>query len=316
VGLARTLVTGAAGFAGGHLLERLPDSAAVVAWHRPGGREPAMGGKARWMPLDLLDRAAVALAISTETPRSAFHLAGAPNVETSWRNPTPHLRVNVLGTHHLLEALRQSGHPCRLVVVSSAQVYRPDHHALPEDAPLIPPSPYGLTKLAQDQLALRAAIDDGLDVVVARPFNHVGPRQTADFALSSFARQIARIEAGLAPATLHVGNLDAARDITDVRDVVRAYIALAERGRAGRAYNVCSGQAHRVGDLLDMLRSMATVRVAIDVHRERLRPNDTPVLLGDSSRIREELGWKPVIPIERTLRDMLEWWRTTVTSEP
>jgi GDP-4-dehydro-6-deoxy-D-mannose reductase len=176
----------------------------------------------------------------------------------------------------------------------------------------VPANPYGLSKLAADDLALRAAAEDGLDVIVARPFNHAGPRQSAEYVVSSFARQIARIEAGLAPPVIHVGNLDARRDLTDVRDVVAAYERMMDAAPIGRPYNICSGRAWRIADLLDELRQLSAVQVRIEVDEQRLRPADIPVIQGDATRIRTELGWTPRIKVEETLHDTLVWWREQV----
>jgi GDP-4-dehydro-6-deoxy-D-mannose reductase len=237
------LVTGGAGFAGGHALVRYAGGGRLVAWRRPRGSAARPIAGVEWQAVNLTDHDAVVRHIARLAPTVIVHLAGAPNVRTSWQNVVPHVRTNVLGTHHLLEAVRLAGHRCRVLVVSSAQVYQASEVPLDEHAPLVPSSPYGLTKLAQEQLALRSVIEDGLAVVVARPFNHAGPGQAADFALPSFARQIARIEAGLERPIIRAGNLDARRDMTDVRDVVDAYLLLAACGLPGEAYNVCSGRA-------------------------------------------------------------------------
>jgi GDP-4-dehydro-6-deoxy-D-mannose reductase len=183
------------------------------------------------------------------------------------------------------------------------------HEPLTEDSPLLPSNPYGLSKLAQDDLALRVHAEDGLDIVVARPFNHAGPRQSRAFAISSFARQIALAEAGAVAPEIEVGNLDARRDISDVRDVVEAYEHLMETATAGRPYNVASGRAYRVGDLLDELIRAARTPVRVLVDQARLRPNDIPVIVGDATRARTEVAWQPHIPIEQTLADTLDWWR-------
>ncbi len=304
-----TLVTGAAGFAGRFLLDRLSYSSAIAAWHRPGGRPGDPERRVTWQAVDITDRDGVTQAIEEIQPTRIFHLAGAPNVATSWANAVSHLKINALGTHHILEAIRRSGRPCRLVVVTSALVYHATDDPIREDAVLRPSNPYGLSKLAQDQLALRAAHDEHLDVVVARPFNHIGPRQEPGFAVSNFARQIARIEAGLAPPQLQVGNLEARRDITDVRDVVEAYERLMDRGVAGRAYNICSGRAWRMQDLLDELLHLSSSKIRVETDPTRLRPNDVPIVQGDATRIRSELGWMPRIRVEQTLQDTLEWWR-------
>jgi GDP-4-dehydro-6-deoxy-D-mannose reductase len=304
-----TLVTGATGFVGSHLLDRLADEAAVIAWHRPAGREPDASRHVDWRAVDLLNADDVRAALEDVMPSRIFHVAGAPDVAASFTNVVPHLKTNVLGTHHVLEAVRLASWPCRVLVVSSAHVYHLGDEPIDESAPLLPGTPYGLSKLAQDQLALRAATEDDLDVVIARPFNHVGPRQRPDFAVSSFARQIALIEAGRAKSPIRVGNLDVRRDITDVRDVVEAYHLLMHAAPRGRPYNISSGRAWKIGDLLEDLRQMARVPVATEVDEALLRPNDTPVVHGDATRIRAELGWVPRIPVEQTLADTLEWWR-------
>jgi GDP-4-dehydro-6-deoxy-D-mannose reductase len=311
-----TIVTGAAGFAGSHLLDRLVDTHPVVAWYRPGGTRPASPSKrVTWQAVDVTDRTAVDKAIKATKPARIFHLAGAPSVETSWTNAVPHLRINVLGTQYLLDAVQRSGRPCRVLVVTSAQVYGMTDDPITENGILLPQSPYGLTKLAQDRLALSAAEAARLDVVVARPFNHIGPRQGPGFAVPSFARQIARMERGLAEPIMKVGNLDTRRDITDVRDVVDAYVRVMDGGQAGTAYNVCSGRAWRIRDLLEELTQLSTVTVTLETDPSKFRPIDVPVVQGDPSRLRNELGWVPKIAVERTLEDTLDDWRERVQSE-
>ena len=307
-----TLVTGATGFAGGHLLDRLADRAPVVAWYRPEGHPPDPERHIDWRPVDLLDPVAVAESVLDASPSFIYHLAGAPQVDASWRTVVPHLRTNVLGTHYLLDAVKMAARPCRVLIVSSAQVYQTGDDPIDERAALVPPTPYGLSKLAQDRLAARLAAEDGLDVVIARPFNHAGPRQSKAFAVASFARQIARIEAGLSSPEIRVGNLDARRDITDVRDVVEAYECLMAGAPDARPYNICSGRAWRIGDLLEELTHLSTVPVSVVVDQDKFRPNDMPVLQGDAARIRAELGWTPKIPVEQMLADTLDWWREEI----
>jgi GDP-4-dehydro-6-deoxy-D-mannose reductase len=307
----RILITGAAGFAGSYLIERLGSDHPIVGWFKPDTPRPQDSPGVEWMPVELVDRNAVDAAVSAAAPTEIYHLAGAPSVETSWVNSVPHLQINALGTHYLLRAVERVARRCRVLVVTSAQVYQTGNDPIREDAPLVPSSPYGLTKLAQDQLALQAA-SDGLDVVVARPFNHIGPRQTPGFAVASFARQVARIEAGLEPAVMRVGNLETRRDMTDVRDVADAYARIMASGLAGRPYNVCSGRAQRMRDLLERLRDLASVDIVIETDPARLRPNDVPVVEGDATRLRAELGWAPRIDLDQTLRDTLDWWRAEV----
>lgn len=304
-----TLVTGATGFAGSHLLDLLIKSSSnIVGWYRPGGTAPPRGSTVTWEAADLLDRSSVVAAIARLRPAIVYHCAGAAHVGQAWEHTEATFAINVRGTHHLLDGLCQAGADTRVVIPSSALVYRPASEALTEDHPLIPASPYGVSKLAQELLA-RHNPASGVQMTIARAFNHFGPRQDPGFSTSGFARQIASIEAGLQPPELAVGNLDARRDLTDVRDTVRAYCAVADRGEPGRAYNVCSGHAVAIREVLDILVARARVPVRVHVDPARFRPNDVPLLLGDASRLRNELGWVPKIPLEQTLDDILEYWR-------
>lgn len=308
----RVLVTGAAGFAGSHLLDLLAaDGLPVVAWRRPGEALPAppIGAGCTWMEVDILDRAAVERAVRDAAPSVVYHLAGAAHVGHSWSDSAATLAVNVLGTVHVLSALAARPAPPRALVSGSALVYRQQDRAIAEDDPLGPASPYGVSKLAQELTAVHAWRELGLPVVITRSFNHIGPRQSPSFSSASFARQIALAEAGRAPAELRVGNLEPRRDLTDVRDIVSAYRLLAARGRPGRVYNVCSGRAVRVGDVLDGLVAQARVPIAIRVDETLLRPHDAPLVLGNPGRLHEDTGWEPRVPLARTLCDLLEYWR-------
>ena len=304
-----TLVTGAAGFAGSHVLDLLAAGATDrVAWHRPGTAPVPGDGTIRWQAVDILDRAAVREAIRAMQPQAVYHCAGAAHVGQAWDTTTATLATNVRGTHHVLRALERSGVEARVFVPSSALVYASADRALDEDQPLRPSNPYGLSKLAQEMLGVRS--NGRLRVTIARPFNHIGPRQDPYFVASGFARRIADIEAGRWEPVISVGNLDARRDLMDVRDTVRAYQIIMERGQPGRPYNVCSGNAIAIRDLLERLIARARVPVEVKVDPARYRPNDTPLLLGDPARMRDELGWSAQIPMERTLDDLLEYWRT------
>jgi GDP-4-dehydro-6-deoxy-D-mannose reductase len=229
-------------------------------------------------------------------------------VAESWADPRRVLDVNVMGTHHILEALTRIDQRCPVLLPGSALIYRASTSALTEDHLIGPSTLYGISKLAQEMLGARAP---GLPVYLARPFNHAGPRQSHDFVTSSFARQIAEIEAGVSEPVLRVGNLASRRDITDVRDTVRAYRLIVERGEPRRPYNVCAGRAYRISDLLDTLIGLSNTQVRLEEDPARMRPSDNPVVLGDRSRIAAEIGWKPEIPIERTLADLLDYWRRT-----
>jgi GDP-4-dehydro-6-deoxy-D-mannose reductase len=305
------LITGASGFAGSHLLEELLRTApAVAAWSNLRGSGTASEDpRIQWRAVNVLDRDAVASAIDALRPSVVYHCAGAADVGSSWADPVGPLQVNALGTHHLLDAIQESGLACPVLVTGSALVYRPSLEPISEDAPIAPSNPYGLSKLAQEMIGAQST---WCPVLLARAFNHAGPRQSAAYVTSSFARQIAEIEAGSVPPVLNVGNLDARRDITDVRDTVRAYRLLIERGAARRPYNVCSGQAYRIRDLVEILLGLSSAPIRIAVDASRLRPSDNPVVAGDPSRIDREVGWHPLIPIERTLGDLLDYWRQRV----
>ena len=309
------LVTGAAGFAAGHLFDRLAADAAaprLIGWHRPGGTPPRTGGTATgvaWRGVDLLDADAVAAAIAADSPDQVYHLAGATHQGRSFAQPTDVLRVNAMGTDHLLRALARHAPRARALVTSTGFVYQPhDTEPLAEDAPLRPASPYALSKLAQELVARHAGATTSVAVIVARPFNHLGPRQSADYFAPNFARQIADIAHGRSAPVLKVGNLTARRDLTDVRDVVRAYAALMAGGEPGGIYNVCSGRAVAVRDVLDGLIARSGVAVEVQVAPELLRPVDQPLLLGTRDRVGAAVGWTPEIPLDATLGDLLAEW--------
>jgi GDP-4-dehydro-6-deoxy-D-mannose reductase len=302
-----TLVTGAGGFAGSHLLDLLvAQGREVVGWHRP-GHEPGARAGVRWRGVDLLDAAAVREAAAADRPDRVFHCAGAAHVGAAWERSVDALTTNVRGTHVLLQALSQAAPEARVLITSSALVYAPSMAALRETDPLKPNSPYGVSKLAQEMLGIGAT--DGPRVWIARPFNHFGPRQASSFVSAGFAWQIAEIEAGRRAPEIRVGNLEARRDLTDVRDTVRAYDSILERGAAERPYNVCSNAALPIQGVLDALLARARVAIEVVIDPARYRPNDTPLVLGDHQRITDELGWVPAIPFDQTLDDLLAYWR-------
>jgi GDP-4-dehydro-6-deoxy-D-mannose reductase len=306
------LVTGATGFAGGHLVEHLlEDEPYVAAWGHAGGRQTTASdndGRVTWFSVDVTDADAVARSIAAIQPSAVYHCAGIADVHGAWSQSARALRVNVMGTQAVLDALDRISLRAPILITGSALVYRPSLEALSEDSPLGPSSPYGVSKLAQEMVAESASGH----IFVTRSFNHAGPRQSASYVTSSFARQIAEAEAGLREPVLRVGNLDARRDLTDVRDTVRAYRLLVERGRPRQPYNVCRGEAFRVGDLLDSLLTYARVRLRVETDPSRLRPSDNPVVLGNPSRLHQDTGWTPRRSIEQTLNDLLEYWRHVV----
>ena len=314
------LVTGAAGFVGSHLLQLLtatPSPPRIVAWRRPvtpsrapTTRAPRTYGDEsiiEWSDVDVLDRNQVANGLDAVRPAVIYHLAGAAGVHASWNRT----EANVGGTSHLLAAASTIRPRPRILIPGSALVYRPTGARIRETDPLGPVSPYALSKLAQELLALQY-VDDGLDIVLTRSFTHLGPGQDPAYAAASFAHQIARIEAGLEEPVLRVGALEAERDFTDVRDTVRAYRLLMERGTTGHPYNVCSGNACKVGEIVERLVDLATVQINIEADVARLRPNDNLKLVGDPTRLKTETGWTPLITLDSSLRDLLNYSRAFV----
>jgi GDP-4-dehydro-6-deoxy-D-mannose reductase len=318
----RLLVTGIAGFVGGHLVDHVrahhPQVTLLGLDSRPGARVREL--KVETIAADMEDPAAVRDAIGETRPDGIVHLAAQSSPQRSWDDPAGTLRTNVLGLLNLLEGARAHGLKPRVLAVGSAEEYgllQPGDLPVREDTPLRPLTPYAVSKVAQGYLGLQYALSTGIPVVRTRTFHHTGPRRGETFAESSFARQLAEIEAGRRPPVIEVGNLDAVRDFTDVRDVVGAYWALLEGGRAGEVYNVCSGTGLRMRDLLQALIETAGLRVEVRVDPARLRPSDVPELVGDPTRIRQAVGWAPQLPLRRTLADLLQYWRERVAqTEP
>jgi GDP-4-dehydro-6-deoxy-D-mannose reductase len=292
----RALVTGADGFVGQHLMAHLHACGDDVV-----GSDRRAGGP------DLLDGPALSALVHTVSPDVVYHLAGASDVAGSWQDPVDTFRANAEGTLRLLRACAEAG-VGRILAVSSADVYgRVTEAELPlsEEAPLRPVSPYAASKAAADFVALQAYLGYGLDVLRVRAFNHLGPGQTTRFVAPALAERIVRCEHS-GNDEVPVGNLEARRDVTDVRDVVRAYRMLIEHGTPGDAYNVCSGRDLAVQELADHMVALAHVPVRLVPDPSLIRPVDVPVLRGDNSKICRDTGWMPEIPIERTLVDVLD----------
>jgi GDP-4-dehydro-6-deoxy-D-mannose reductase len=305
------LVTGAAGFVGSHLLELLAqDNVEVTAWQRP-GTEPLLDlDGVHWQIVELQNRDEVYSTIRALQPSQVYHLAGVPHVGDSWGHTRETFAGNVLGTHHLFEGLRRNALAPRVLITSSATVYTPADRALNEDDEALPNNPYGTSKLAQEMVALRSWQEDGVPALIARAFNHVGPRQSPSFLAPSIAKQIAEIEKGRLEPVLKVGNLEPKRDIMDVRDTVKAYRAMMQSARPGLIYNVCSGQPVAVKHLMQLFIDHARVPVRVEQDPARFRPNDTPLIVGDCSRLRSDTGWEPKVPLDQTVEDLLAYWRS------
>lgn len=317
----RVLITGINGFVGGHLAEYLLASGRWELWGLSRSATialPELTGNVQMVQADLADAEATMRAIVTVRPHIIFHLAGQPFVPESFRDPAGTLAANTLGALHIFLTLIEYRMATRVLVIGTNEEYGkidPEDLPIDEDTPLRPTSPYGVSKATQSLLALQYHYSHGLDVVRVRPFTHIGPRQNERFVTAAFARQIARIELGLQPPVVQVGNLAAQRDFSDVRDVVAAYMLLAEHGESGAVYNVGSGRAVMVRELLDMLLAECTVPVEVRLNPELMRPIDIPLVVCDASRLRARTGWQPRYTLQETLHDILTYWRQRVRAE-
>lgn len=317
----RFLITGIGGFVGHHLARYvLQEPGAEVFGLLRGDKLPEsfereFSDQVTVVRCDLMDGEAVARAVADVQPEAIFHLAARSSVAESLADPVGTITNNVVGQINLLEAAVRLGTRPRILVVGSDEEYgqvRPGELPIREDAELRPVTPYGVSKVAQDLLGFQYFVAHGLPVVRVRPFNTIGPGQDARFVASSFAWQIARVEAGLQEPAVHVGNLDVRRDITDVRDMVSAmYLALA-KGEPGQVYNLCSGRSVRIGQLLEILLSLSDVPIRVEQDPARVRAVDIPEHVGDSTRFRRLTGWHPKVQLEQTLRDILDYWRRTL----
>ncbi|MFA5890623.1 MAG: GDP-mannose 4,6-dehydratase [Actinomycetota bacterium] len=316
----RVLITGVTGFVGSHLAEYCLDLGHEVAgthrWRSRDENLQIVKGRVHLFDADLRDGTAARKAIADFRPDRIFHLAAQSYVATSWSSPAETLSTNVLCQVNLLEAIRQVGlEDCRIQLAGSSEEYGmvfPDELPIKETNPLRPLSPYAVSKVAQDMMGYQYHQSYGTHIVRTRAFNHEGPRRGEVFVTSNFAKQIAEVEADKREPVIYVGNLDAYRDYTDVRDVVKAYWLALEKCIPGEVYNIGSGKAWRIGDVLDALLGFSSAKVEVKQDPERMRPSDVPVLHADVTRFTEATGWKPVIPFETTLRDTLDYWRARV----
>jgi len=297
----RSLITGGGGFVGKWLADHL---------RAQGDRVVAIDQE-----VEITDPAALLVALTKAAPDALYHLAALTHVGQSWEDPLRVLDVNVIGTGAVLAAARQCGTDPRILVVSSAEVYGavtdPALLPLDEDSPSAPLTPYAASKLAAEALAVQAFLGHGQHVITVRPFNHIGPGQSPNFAVPALAKRIVEADKNRAK-TIAVGNLSARRDFTDVRDVVRAYRLLIESGRPGTVYNVCSGRDVSIREIADGLLELAGNALEFETDPSLVRQVEVPVLRGDPTRLTSATGWKPEIPLEQTLADVLAFWRQHV----
>jgi GDP-4-dehydro-6-deoxy-D-mannose reductase len=320
----RILVTGITGFTGGHLAEALLGQAEVQLyglcrrpvwpeeWKHLATRVPVLG-------CDLCDAAGTEAVLREVQPDQIYHLAGYAHAGRSFREADAAWVGNLTATRSLYDAVSRWGSRPRILYVGSGLIYgdvaRPGQ-GLDESCVLHPLSPYATSKAAADLLSYQCARAPGLDIVRVRPFNHFGPRQSPQYAVAHFAAQIAAIERGQRPSVLETGNLAPLRDLTDVRDMVRAYLLLMKLGRTGEVYNAGSGKAHSMQEVVDRLLALARVRVEVRQQASLVRATDTAAVCADAGKLRRATGWVPVYPLEQTLADTLEYWRNSVVPSP
>jgi GDP-4-dehydro-6-deoxy-D-mannose reductase len=320
---SRILITGFSGFVGGHLVERCrimyPEARLFgVCRHSIPSSATAQVKDITPFVADTTNAEHMRHVVAETRPDLVFHLAAQSSVAASWADPASALHINASGAICLLEAIRAEHLSPRIVLVGSGEQYGkvdPEENPIREEMPLQPINPYGVSKAAQDMYGYQYFAVYGLPVLRIRQFNSFGPRQSATFVVADFARQIALIEEEKNELVLTVGNLQARRDFLPIEDVVRAYLAVAEQGQPGQAYNVGSGQAYSIGEILAMLLAHSTASIQIRTDPARLRPADVPLLVASISRIKTHTGWEPLIDIKHALGQTLNYWRAMVADK-
>ena len=318
----RLLITGITGFVGSHMAEyALAQGAEVFGssrWRSRTENIEHLRSQIKLIECDLRDLASVRGLLETAEPTHVVHLAAQSFVGASWQTPAETLSTNIISQVNLLEGIRRFTVAPRVLVVGSSEEYGfvcPDELPIRETNPLRPLSPYAVSKVAQDMMGYQYFMSYGLPIIRTRAFNHEGPRRGEVFVTSNFAKQVAEIEAGMREPVMSVGDLTPRRDFSDVRDVVRGYWLLLERGEPGEVYNLCSGRSWAIQQVLEFLLEQSRVkRIAVETDPARLRPSDVMILEGDSSKIRKATGWEVEIPFERTLKDLLAYWRQRTMS--
>jgi GDP-4-dehydro-6-deoxy-D-mannose reductase len=319
--MKRVLITGITGFAGSHLAEYFlaerPEVEVFGTYRWRSRRENIEGieHRLRLIECDLSDAVAVRRALDESRPDAIYHLAAQSFVPSSWVAPLQTLTDNIAGQANIFEAVRSLKLDPAIQIACSSEEYGlvlPDEVPIKETNPLRPLSPYAVSKVTQDFLAYQYFMSYGIRAVRTRGFNHTGPRRGEVFVTSNFSKQVASIEAGIQEPVIRVGNLDAVRDFTDVRDMVRGYVLAAEKGKPGEVYNLASGRAITIRAMLDKLVGMAKVEVRVETDPARLRPSDVEVLIGDASKFHADTGWEAKIPFDKTLADLLDYWRERI----
>lgn len=311
----KALIIGAAGFVGSYLIQHLKQDLhwEVLATKMP--HETIAIDNISIYDLDILDQEQVSQLLSELRPDAILHLAAQSSVGLSWKNPDLTIDVNIKGSIHVLDSIRTLDYTPRILLIGSGEEYGhilPTESPICEDTVLRPGNIYAATKACQNMLGKIYADAYGMDIVSVRAFNHIGPNQTPIFVVADFCKQVAEIEAGLIPPVIHVGNLSAARDFSDVRDVVRAYGLLLQKGKSGETYNVGSGHAITIDEILRKILLQSKITIQVEVDQEKLRPVDVPIIEADITKLQACTGWEPEISLDQTIKDVLTYWRNKV----
>ena len=316
--MKKIIITGITGFAGSHLTEHILNNRLGEIHGTFRGKSTDLANimhikdKLNLMKCDITDYFVVKQTIKEIDPDYIFHLAAQSFVPESWKSPRETLETNIMGALNVFEAVREVNPEIKVQIASSSEIYglvHEDETPIKESNPLRPLSPYGVSKAAMVLLGYQYNKSYGLKIVRTRAFNHTGPRRGDVFVASNWSKQIAQIENGTQEPVLMVGSLTSKRDFTDVRDVVRAYWLSLEKCEPGEAYNICSGTTRTMQSILDKLMSFTDKKISVKEDPKRLRPSDVKVLLGDHSKFTKQTGWKPEIPFDKTLKDLLDYWR-------
>jgi GDP-4-dehydro-6-deoxy-D-mannose reductase len=310
----RILITGGTGFVGAHLVRFLKSRDSQISVLASGGRAVGEPG-VQYHEVDIRDAEGVRSVVREVNPDQIYHLAGITAVDFSWTHPRLTYEVNVFGAQNLFDAALNLPVPPRILNISTSQVYAPASGSLTEESPLRPDNPYAASKAMAEMLAALYRDRTSGGIITARPFNHTGCGQPPNFVLPSIAKQFAEIESGLRPPKLNLGNIAVGRDFTDVRDVVRAYWMLLESGKTSEVYNVCSGTAILLSDIIGMFQTISGIDITIEIDPDKVRAREVTEIYGDPGKLQAETGWQRQISLQKTVEDMLNCWRSQCRSQ-
>lgn len=314
----KALIIGASGFVGPYLVEEIKRSLFCEVITTTSRKTNKLGiGEDKTVQLNILDKARITEILSSEKPDYIFHLAAQSSVALSWKDPKSTVDINIVGAINLINAIQQSGYAPKVLIVGSSEEYGKVWESstpIRETTVLSPGNVYAVTKACQNMMATIYSHAYGLQLIMTRSFNHIGPGQSTQFVVADFCSQAVRIEKGLQEPVFRVGNLSAKRDFTDVRDVVKAYCLLIQYGKPGETYNVGSGHAASIQEILNTILSQTNAEVKVEIDSAKLRPVDVPIIEADISKIYKDTGWTPAISLAQTITDTLEYWRNTMLS--